>query len=246
MMMKVSVCQKSVVVTNASSQKMNARGAVGIQGRVAKGLFTRHPTSSMKMVKGGSGSSAVHAASSPEQEKREYEEKYPAWDSIQYQLVNTYKLSTVSPEEAKAMMESEQVLLVDVRPQQSHSKYRPEGSVNVPAFRIIEVGQGGGITSVMKFAVMKFNGVTPTEANPDFPTLAKEIAGSSKKLILACEQGGSLTPTTTFPTGKVSRSLKAAWRLIFNEALEAERVLHLDGGIKGWVQAGLPMIDERD
>lgn len=32
------------------------------------------------------------------------------------------------------------------------------------------------------------------------------------QVILACEAGGTLEPSVNFPTGKVSRSLKAAWK----------------------------------
>lgn len=177
-------------------------------------------------------------------EQKDFENKYPAWDSIHYELVNKHGLKSVSPEEANAMLEAKQAILVDVRPEESHDEYHPKGAINVPAFRIINVSQAGGFGSVMKFAVMTFNGVTPTEANPEFPDLAKGAAEGDKMLILVCEQGGSLAPTTTFPTGKVSRSLKAAWRLIYNGALPAEKVMHMEGGVRGWRDAGLPISEK--
>eukprot|EP00890_Picochlorum_soloecismus_P005763 jgi/Picsp_1/6188/NSC_03542-R1_senescence-associated protein din1 len=188
--------------------------------------------------------SVLAKASQIDSQQKDFEYKYPAWDSIHYELVNKHGLKSVSPEEANVMLEAKQAILVDVRPEESHDEYHPEGAINVPAFRIIKMSQGGGFGSVMRFAVMTFNGVTPTEANPEFPDLAKSAAEGDKMVILVCEQGGSLAPTTTFPTGKVSRSLKAAWRLIYNGALPAEKVMHLEGGVRGWRDAGLPISEK--
>lgn len=193
-------------------------------------------------IRGLISSPLVPRASSTDAENLEFVYKYPSWDSIHYELTNKYDLRSVDPVEAASLVESGKAVLVDVRPQESHTEYHPEGAMNVPAFRIIEVGQDGGLGSFMKFAVMKFNGVTPTEANPHFPDLMKDIASSSEQIfIFACEQGGTTSPTTTFPTGKVSRSLKACWRLLYNGVIGPERVLHLEGGVRGWRDAGLNM-----
>lgn len=176
------------------------------------------------------------------QESSEYLVKYPAWEGIQYELTQKYNIKSVPPQQVMEMVQSGEALLVDVRPKETHEESRPEPAVNAPAFRIISMDQqSGGVTSMLKFAVMKFNGVTPTEANPEFPNLIQEIAGD-QKVILACTQGGTLSPSTTFPAGKVSRSLKACWRLLYNDAMPADRVLHLDGGVKAWEAQGFPMM----
>lgn len=186
------------------------------------------------------------SVSEEKQQNEEYLVKYPAWEGIQRELTQKYSISSVSAQEAKRMVDSGKALLVDVRPPQSYEERRAKGSINVPAFRIIDVqaDQGGGLTSMLRFAVMKFNGVTPTEANPEFPDLMSSTISShetASAVILMCKQGGSLTPTTTFPSGKVSRSLKACWRLLYNNAMTAEQVFHVDGGLQGWEEAGFDM-----
>jgi len=190
--------------------------------------------------------SVIVRSISQEQQNEEYILKYPAWEGIQRELTQKYNISSISPQQAKEMVESGKALLVDVRPPQSFEEKRAKGSVNVPAFRVIDVqaDQGGGLTSMLRFAVMKFNGVTPTEANPEFPDLMRSVISSQETAsvaILMCKQGGSLTPTTTFPSGKVSRSLKACWRLLYNNAMTADQVLHIDGGLQGWEEAGFDM-----
>lgn len=77
--------------------------------------------------------------------------------------------------------------------------------------------------------------------------MAAVAAESGKKaVILACEAGGSMMATSTFPTGKASRSLKAAWKLLHTKTLPVEKVYHLEGGVIGWYQAGFPMNGEYD
>lgn len=49
------------------------------------------------------------------------------------------------------------------------------------------------------------NGVTPVEQNPDF---VAQLADAGPRVILACEAGGVLDPSSSFPFGKESRSLK--------------------------------------
>ena len=83
------------------------------------------------------------------------------------------------------------------------------------------------------------------QGHPDFGRNTLATAGD-KIVILACEAGGSSSATSTFPTGKASRSLKAAWKLLHNGTLPVERVLHLDGGVLAWYKAGLQMEGEYD
>jgi rhodanese-related sulfurtransferase len=183
----------------------------------------------------------VARAAAQEEQQDEYTLKYPSWESIQPELVSKYDIESLSVEQAKELIDAGKAVLVDVRPQQSFEEEHPKGAINAPAFRVIDVSgqQGGGFQSMMRFAVMKFNGVTPTEANPEFPELMKKI--DAPVVILMCKEGGSLTPTTTFPFGKVSRSLKACWRLLHNGVFEAPNVKHVEGGMRAWVQAGYEM-----
>jgi len=82
------------------------------------------------------------------------------------------------------------------------------------------------------------------QPNPDFIAAAKNAAGSDKAVIVACEAGGSSAATGTWKSGKASRSLKAAWKLLATDTLSADRVYHLESGVLGWYMAGMPMSGE--
>lgn len=82
------------------------------------------------------------------------------------------------------------------------------------------------------------------QSNPEFTAQVAAAAADGKAVILACEAGGSITASTSFATGKASRSLKAAWRVLYTQILPADKVMHLEGGVVAWYQAGLPMVGE--
>ena len=84
------------------------------------------------------------------------------------------------------------------------------------------------------------------QPNPDLCSTAAAAAGADKAVIIACEAGGSSAATASFPTGKASRSLKAAWKLLHTGTLPAGRVYHQDGGVLAWYKSGLPMTGEYD
>ncbi|KAI3426298.1 hypothetical protein D9Q98_008671 [Chlorella vulgaris] len=170
-------------------------------------------------------------------------EKYPAWDVISKELTAA-GMQTVGAEAAFDMSELGKAVLVDVRPQTDHEQAHPKGSVCVPAFLVIDSPSSPGEWA--KWLACKANGVTPTKPNPDLPALIAKAAAGDKAVILACEAGGTLEPSVNFPTGKVSRSLKAAWKVVTNDALPASRVKHLEGGVFRWNAAGLPMVGEYD
>lgn len=50
-----------------------------------------------------------------------------------------------------------------------------------------------------------------------------------------CEAGGTLKPSVNFMTGKTSRSLKAAYRVLTEG--DAPGIAHLEGGMYGWCAA---------
>lgn len=170
-----------------------------------------------------------------------YTEKYPSWDSIYKQLNFKYGLKSISVDEAAILIDEGKAVLLDVRLAEDFAESHPKDAASVPAFRIIKAQDGVGFSRMLKSLLMKANGVTPTEGHPEFPTNAAAVAGAEKVVILACEAGGSPLATSTFPTGKASRSLKAAWKLLHTGVLPAERVVHLDGGVLAWYKAGLRM-----
>lgn len=135
-------------------------------------------------------------------------------------------------------------VVIDVRPKEDFDKGRPKGAVHVPAFVVIDAPSSPGEWG--KWLACKANGVVPTKANADLPAQIAAAAAGGKSVILACEAGGTLQPTVSFPQGKVSRSLKAAWKVLATSALPADRVLHLEGGVFGWYKSGMPMDGEYD
>ncbi|KAL4448389.1 hypothetical protein ABPG75_005608 [Micractinium tetrahymenae] len=170
--------------------------------------------------------------------------KFPAWEAIYAQLTGKYGTRTVSPEEAFDMAQLGKAVVIDVRPREDFDKGRPKGAVHVPAFIVIDSPSSPG--EFGKWLACKANGVVPTKVNADLPAQIAAAAADGKVAVLACEAGGTLQPTVSFPQGKVSRSLKAAWKVLATGALPAERVLHLDGGVYGWYRAGMPMDGEYD
>jgi rhodanese-related sulfurtransferase len=189
---------------------------------------------------------ATPGGGAPEIDAKYAAGNYPNWDSIYKQLVRKHNLRSVSPQEAARMVDAGEAVLLDVRMADAHEEAHPAGAASVPAFRAIKPADGGGFGRLVKLAVCMANGVAATESAPDLLEKAAAAAAGGKAAIFACEAGGSLTSTQSFPGGKPSRSLKAAWRVLYNETLPAERVLHLEGGVLGWARAGLPMFGDYD
>lgn len=102
---------------------------------------------------------------------------------------------------------------------------------------------------LLKAALLASTGVAPIEMNPNFVAdvdAALAAAGAAgKKVYTICETGGTLEPSATFATGKSSRSLQAAFKLI-EGGKDAASVGHVDGGLFGWAAAGLPVDGEYD
>lgn len=173
----------------------------------------------------------------------EYALKYPAWESISPELTGKYDIQVVGVDQARDLVAAGKAVLVDVRPADQYEEAHPAGAISIPAFRVIEGGKNG-MQSFMRFAVMKLNGVVPTESNPEYVESLNRAARENpgKTFLFICKEGGTLSPSTTFPAGKVSRSLKAIWRACHNGAeLEPKNMVHVEGGIRAWAQQGLDM-----
>lgn len=67
-------------------------------------------------------------------------------------------------------------------------------------------------SKVLRAAALAVNGVEPVEPNPKFLDQLVQAAGS-KGVVLYDEIGGTLQPTSTFGSGKVSRSLLATYQV---------------------------------
>lgn len=164
--------------------------------------------------------------------------RFPDWDYIWRYLVD--RTRSVPPQEAVELVSSGKYVLIDVRQSNLYEEAHAEGAVNVPLFQSLTWSKGP--LQVMKGIAYVVNGVQPVEANPDFVEGVKKIAEPGVGVIMYCEAGGTLEPSTNFMTGKTSRSLKAAYRVLAENV--AEDVLHLDGGLFGYFKSELPMTGE--
>lgn len=127
-------------------------------------------------------------------------------------------------------------LIVDIRPSGEFEAGHIAGSVNVSLFRLIT---GWDPVKALRRAGFAFFGVfNGTEVNPDFesqlydiPAMGSQEAKDSISLILVCQIGGDLTPTTSSKNGKQSRSMIAAYQML---KLGFKKVSVLKGGFSEW------------
>ena len=75
---------------------------------------------------------AVHAAAATEQNV-----KMPSWEQMHKQLTTQHKLESVSPTDAKKLVDSGKFVLVDVRPPDIFAKAHPEGAQSAPLFQSV-------------------------------------------------------------------------------------------------------------
>ncbi|GBG69082.1 hypothetical protein CBR_g3780 [Chara braunii] len=144
---------------------------------------------------------------------------------------------SVRPSEALRLMGEGGYSLVDVRLASEHEGAHPEGAINVEMYRLIKEWTPWDIARRAAYAF--FGIFKGTEENPDFvDEIRAKVGGEETPIIVACFQGGTLKPSTNFPEGKPSRSLTAACRLV---QAGYTKVIHLDEGILGWFNDGLPV-----
>lgn len=160
----------------------------------------------------------------------------PRWPVV-FNYLTKQRLETISPETAKSRVDAGEWVLVDVRLGEQYEAGHAEGAVSAPIYETIGF-QGSDFRRLLKVAMYKSNGVNPVDPNPKFAEQLRAASGG-KGVILMCEAGGTMKPTTNFPEGKPSRSLQAAYRAV-KEGL-APKVAHLERGVYGWYQASLPM-----
>ena len=171
----------------------------------------------------------------------------PAWDGI-YGYVTKRNLETVSPREAFELASKKGWVVVDVRPRKRHEQSAPdlgEGIASVPLYDTPDFSKPS-LARYLRAAMLASQGVAPVEQNEDFVDKILELLNKKKGLLMLCEVGGSLAPTVSFPTGKTSRSLQAAFRAL-EAGVEASKVKHVGGGCFAYSQEeGLPMTAEYD
>mmetsp|Transcript_27772 Transcript_27772/g.71471 ORF Transcript_27772/g.71471 Transcript_27772/m.71471 type:complete len:304 (+) Transcript_27772:235-1146(+) len=162
------------------------------------------------------------------------------WRGIQEYLVECYKASTKGFESIDAATASKLMkkgyVLVDVMPAEDYARHHPTGSVSVPLNQYIN--NPTSPVQILRKVAFAAQGVKPIEPNPNFEAELKEVASSAKGLIFACNGGGTIRPTTNFPIGQDSRSLRAAFYALAGPEYGNKPVKHLSGGLNRWFQAG--------
>ncbi|GLI61163.1 hypothetical protein VaNZ11_003449 [Volvox africanus] len=167
----------------------------------------------------------------------------PRWPLI-FKALTDAKIETISPQEAKARIDSGAWILADVRLKEQHEAGHPEGAVSVPIYETIDLA-GADLRKMLKAFMYKSNGVNPVDPNPAFVEQLKAAVRAAEAkvpvqgVITCCEAGGTLKPSINFPEGKPSRSLQAAYRVMTERLVP--KVAHLERGVFGWYQADLPM-----
>ncbi|GAX75789.1 hypothetical protein CEUSTIGMA_g3232.t1 [Chlamydomonas eustigma] len=169
-------------------------------------------------------------------------EKSSYWPT-QYETLVSMGLKSIEPEEAEGLASQGKCLLVDVRPKEAYDESHIPGSVSIPLYQALDWSSGAVLQKALKFMAYSFNGVKPIEPNPNIVQQLQEASeGGKKGLIMLCEAGGTMKPSVNFPQGKASRSLVASYRA-YNEA-GLTNIMHLNRGLYGWFQAGLPFEGE--
>lgn len=172
-------------------------------------------------------------------------ERFADWVTISKEL-QQLQLKTVSAAQAQELAAKFQYLIVDVRPQAQYDSAHIPGSVHAPLFSLMDwEKQRGDLRAVLKYLVCTLNGVIPVFNNVNFAEDVQAAAKGYRGIIVACESGGTLEITANFPDGKVSRSLKAAHRILAADGNILD-VKHMEQGVYGWHLAELAFDGEAE
>lgn len=127
-------------------------------------------------------------------------------------------IKSVSPHEAKRLIDDQRWSYLDVRSEPEYQAGHPAGAANIP---VMHAGQGG---------------MTP---NPDFLAVVEAVYPKDTKLILGCKSGAR-----SFRAGEIL--LKAGFTMIINHGPGFEGQRDAFGAMqeKGWGPAGLPVETE--
>eukprot|EP00747_Dinoflagellata_sp_TGD_P169351 gnl/TRDRNA2_/TRDRNA2_198143_c0_seq1.p1 gnl/TRDRNA2_/TRDRNA2_198143_c0~~gnl/TRDRNA2_/TRDRNA2_198143_c0_seq1.p1 ORF type:complete len:307 (+),score=48.69 gnl/TRDRNA2_/TRDRNA2_198143_c0_seq1:44-964(+) len=166
-----------------------------------------------------------------------------AWP-LKYLTIIEKGLKQVDAEQALQMIQEEDAVLVDVRPEEEFTAETAEGAVGVPLF----VPRGGdGLGNKFKNALAFALGVKSREQNPKFADLANKALPKDKPVIIICNRGGTLDATRTNSFGTAAQladvdqythSFQAAWEL-FEAGFD--KLYYVQGGLSRWKSGGLPL-----
>ena len=225
--------------------QINFAQRVASPAAASAGPITSHRVHLRATGRQSSKSSQVVKAQSSDDSATATVTRLPHWDKI-WEALSQQKILSIQPIDAQALLKDGKAVLIDVRPDEEFQKAHPAPALHAPAFRIIKPTSAGNFSSLLKWAVMTSQGVTATQIVEEFPEKVASLVPAGKIAIIMCESGGSLDSSPQFKTGRQSRSLTAAFRLLDSGKLSADCVVHLKGGALGWDLSRLPFNGEYD
>lgn len=165
------------------------------------------------------------------------------WPLVYKTLVDS-GVKALTREEVLHKVRTKGAVLVDVRQENAFQEETMEGAINLPFFR---PKSGSSFNDNLQKLTAFVLGVKPTERNPNFLNLVKELP-RDKDIIIACDRGGTLTGDrrNSFGTVKVysdtdqyTLSLKAAYEVY---QLGFRKIYFLTGGFNNWVANNFPTV----
>lgn len=163
-------------------------------------------------------------------------------------LVDEANLTSASRESVLEM--NRDVLVLDVRPEEDYDAYHIVGAVNVPLYSYISSAKGpGSAMRVIRELAFAAQGVKGVEKNESFVEDARVAIDAKQRegdkgreivVVVCCASGGTMRGTQNFPSGQASRSLIAAYEILFDGSPLPSNItiVHLSGGLNNWFKSG--------
>jgi len=150
-----------------------------------------------------------------------------------YEVLTDYGIKALDANEVNRRLGRGKAVVVDVRIEKESRRACILDSLVVPLYQPIS-----GLAPykiARRAAFLAFGVVEATELNADFCDEVRQYIGVDVPVILVCGIGGTLEADGSYPYGRRSRSLEAAYYLL-QEGFRDVSIL--DGGISAWGKAG--------
>jgi len=169
---------------------------------------------------------------------------WEGYGGMQFYLRDEKKIlekSTLLPDQVLPMMESKDLILLDVREEDDFEDVHIDGAVNVPLYTELK---DMDFKSIMKRIVYATNGMKGSQLNKDFvQEVQKKIPNKDAMIGVTCGSGGTVEASSTAGLlGKKSRSLISMYMLMAEAGYT--NVFHVSGGMREWCTLELPSVGE--